>query len=250
MAKKNARRHPSLHHSATPSLPSPLTLILFDIDGTLLDVHGAGRRAFAQAIEPVFGWKDDCAYVRFAGSTDLDILRQIAERHGHSPSRAEIDVFFERLAVELEKNMATATLTLYPGVRELLTALSDDKRALVGLLTGNIESGARIKLKHFGIHGHFVLGAFGHEHGDRREIARLAFRRAESHAGAKQITSRFVIGDTPNDIAAARAIDAVCIAVATGKFTTQALLDAGADHAVDDLSSTRRILDLIGLTSP
>ena len=229
---------------------TPLTLVLFDIDGTLLDVHGAGRRAFAQAIDPVFGWKDDCEYVRFAGSTDLDILRQIAERHGHAPTRAEIEVFFDRLAVELEKNMATATLTLYPGVRELLATLSNDTRALVGLLTGNVESGARIKLKHFDIHGHFVLGAFGHEHGDRREIARLAFQRAEKHAGKRRITSRYVIGDTPNDVAAARAIDAACIAVATGKFTTQALLDAGADHAVDNLADTRSILDLIGLSQP
>ncbi len=227
-----------------------LTLVLFDIDGTLLDVHGAGRRAFAQAIEPVFGWKDNCEYVRFAGSTDLDILRQIAERHGHTPSRAEVDVFFDRLTVELEKNMASATFTLYPGVRELLATLSDDARALVGLLTGNVEAGARIKLKHFDLHGHFVLGAFGHEHGDRREIARLAFRRAEQHAGGKHIAARYVIGDTPNDIAAARAIDAVCIAVATGKFTTQALLDAGADHAVDDLSDTRHILEIMGLIQP
>ena len=229
---------------------NPLTLVLFDIDGTLLDVHGAGRRAFAQAIEPVFGWKDNCEYVRFAGSTDLDILRQIAERHGHAPSRAEIDAFFERLAVELEKNMATATLTLYPGVRELLATLSDDPRALVGLLTGNIEAGAHIKLKHFDLHGHFVLGAFGHEHGDRCEIARLACQRAEQHAGGKRITARYVIGDTPNDIAAARAISAVCIAVATGKFSAQTLLDSGADHAVEDLSDTRHVLGLIGLSRP
>ncbi|MFH0908191.1 MAG: HAD hydrolase-like protein [bacterium] len=227
--------------------PRTLTLVLFDIDGTLLDVHGAGRRAFVKAIEPVFGWKDDCEYVRFSGSTDLDILRQIAERHGHTPSRKEIDAFFDRLSVELEKNMATARLTLHPGVRELLAVLSQDRRALVGLLTGNVEAGARIKLKHFNLHGHFVLGAFGHEHGDRREIARLAFQRAEQHAGKQRIASRYLIGDTPNDIAAARAIDAICIAVATGKFTTESLLDAGADHAVRDLSDTNRVLELIGL---
>jgi phosphoglycolate phosphatase-like HAD superfamily hydrolase len=226
---------------------SPFTLVLFDIDGTLLDVRGAGRRAFAQAIDPVFGWKDDCAYVRFAGSTDLDILRQIAERHGHRLTRADSDRFFERLIVELERNMAGAELTIYPGVRELLAALSDNEDVILGLLTGNIEAGARIKLKHFDLHGHFVLGAFGHEHGDRREIARLANERADRHAGPRRIAARFVIGDTPNDILAARAIGAKCIAVATGRFTTQNLLDAGADFAVENLADTRRVLGFMAI---
>lgn len=224
----------------------PLTLVLFDIDGTLLDVHGAGRRAFSQALVPVFGWNDDCEYVKFSGSTDFNIVQQIMERHSHAPTREEIDALFAQLAVEFERNMRTAKATLYPGVRELLAALSNDDRVLVGLLTGNLEACARIKLKHFDLHGHFMLGAFGHEHADRRDMARLALSRAEQHAGPdRPLTSRFVIGDTPNDIAGAHAIDATCIAVATGKFDTSALAAAGADCVVETLADTQNILQLI-----
>lgn len=227
---------------------TPLTLVLFDIDGTLLEVRGAGRRAFAQAANALYGWSESLDWVHFAGATDLDILRQIMERHRHTPSPAEIDAFFKRLAIELEKNLAGAICTLYPGVRELLHTLSTDPRALVGLVTGNDETCARLKLKYFDIHDHFILGAFGHEHGDRRDIARLALRRAmDSLEPGQSIGARFLIGDTPNDVLGAQAIDAACIAVATGRYTPDMLREAGATYVLPNLADVPNVLRLLEL---
>lgn len=227
---------------------SARTLVLFDIDGTLLDTHGAGKSAFIRALEAVFGWKDDIRYIRFAGATDLDVLRQVARRHGRELQDREIDAFFDRLPAELEQTTRSATLTLYPGVRELLAALSCRDDAVVGLVTGNIEACARIKLDCFNLHGHFELGAFGHEHGDRREIARLAVRRADGHSrGGACIARRALIGDTPSDIEAAHAIAATAIAVATGVHPAVELRAAGADHVVDSLGDTGAILRLLGI---
>lgn len=210
-------------------------LALLDIDGTLLDTHGAGRAAFARAVRAVFGWADDLSWVSFAGATDLDVLRRIGERHGRAFDTEETDLFFERLALELDAALHGAPPSVFPGVRELLTALSGAPEALVGLVTGNTAACAHIKLRHAGLHGHFLLGAFGHEHGDRVEIARLALRRAERHARGSRLDPVVLIGDTPSDIAAARAIGARAVAVATGAYGVAALRAAGADLVVETL---------------
>lgn len=231
--------------------PADLTLVLFDIDGTLLDTHGAGKRSFARAVEHVFGWQDDLGYIRFAGATDLDVLRQIAERHGHALRDADVDAVFARLPVELEAATRGAALTLFPGVRELVHTLAADPRVRVGLVTGNIESCARIKLACFDLHDHFVLGAFGHEHADRCDCARLALRRAAAALAPDQrIAAAFLIGDTPSDIAAARAIGATAFAVATGGYAADALRAAGADLVLDTLADTEAVLAAMGLRAP
>lgn len=218
---------------ASHALVRPLALL--DIDGTLLDTRGAGRASFARALRAVFGWTDDLSWLSFAGATDLDVLRRIGERHGRSFAAEETDLFFERLASELDALLQTAPPAVFPGVRELLTAFGGIPGSILGLVTGNTEACARIKLRHAGLHGHFVLGAFGHEHGDRVEIARLAFRRAERHARGGRLEPVVLIGDTPADIAAARAIGARAVAVATGAYGVAALRAAGADLVVETL---------------
>lgn len=226
------------------------TLVLFDIDGTLLDTHGAGRRSFARAITAVFGWQDDLGYIQFAGATDLDVLARIAARHGVALAREQEQAFLAHLPRELERTLRDTTPTPYPGVRDLLGALAADPRALLGIVTGNIESCARIKLESIGLHDHFVLGAFGHEHAERSEIARLAAQRAAaSLPPGQRVAASFLVGDTPSDIAAARAIGAASIAVATGTHTRAQLHDAGADHVLDDLGDTPALLALLGLAA-
>lgn len=206
-------------------------LVLFDIDGTLLDLHGAGRKAFALALSDAFGWDDAIAYIQFAGATDLDVLDQIFRRYQRALTPADADRFFAVLPEKLRETAADVTPTVYPGAAELVETLAAHPQVIIGLVTGNIETCARIKLEKVGLHGHFELGAFGHEHGDRREIARLALARATSRLPAGTAFARtFLIGDTPSDIAAARHIGATAIAVATGH------------HGPDDLRNAHHIL--------
>ncbi len=218
------------------------TLVLFDIDGTLLDTRGAGRRSFARAIRRLFGGDDDLADVRFAGGTDLDLFEQVARRMGRIPDAANTAAFFGLLPGLLREEFAREAPRVYPGVRELLRALDGCAGVTMGLVTGNIESCAWVKLEACGIRAHFELGAFGHEHADRREIARLARRRAERSGACSRCV---LIGDTPADIAAARAIDAESIAVATGGFSAAELRGAGAAHVLETLSDVSAVTALV-----
>ena len=224
------------------------TVVLFDIDGTLLDMRGAGRKSFVRALKTVFGWDDDIQYVNFAGNTDLNVLQQVTEKHGRALTDDDRKRFFAQMPVELARTAGEAELVIYPGVRELLERLSSDARVMLGLVTGNVEASARIKLWQFDLHGHFVLGAFGDDHADRTDIARLAMTRVrDSLKPGQEIGGLFLVGDTPFDIAAAKTIDATSLAVATGKFGVDALRNAGADHVLTDLSDTSHVLRLLGL---
>jgi phosphoglycolate phosphatase-like HAD superfamily hydrolase len=192
-----------------------------------------------RALESVFGWKDDIRYITFAGNTDLNVLQQVMEHHGRSMTERDCRRFFSQFPLELSCAAMEAELILYPGVRELLEALSKDESIVLGLVTGNIAACARIKLEQFDLHHHFVLGAFGDEHADRNDIARLAMQRVvKSLTPGQQVKAVFLIGDTPFDITAAKSIGAKAVAVATGRFTMEALWASGADIALADLSDT------------
>jgi phosphoglycolate phosphatase-like HAD superfamily hydrolase len=223
-----------------------VTVVLFDIDGTLLDVRGAGRAAFVRTLEAVFGWQDEIRYIQFAGNTDLNVLQQVMDRHGRPMTEADSRRFFDHFPRELACAAREVELILYPGVRDLLEALSADDAVVLGLVTGNIEGCARIKLQQFDLHHHFVLGAFGNEHADRNDIARLALSRVKaSLTPGQRIRAVFLIGDTPFDIAAAKSIGATAVAVATGRFTVNDLRAAGADLAVEDLSDTSSLIGVM-----
>lgn len=209
------------------------TLVLFDIDGTLLDTRGAGRRSFARAVQHVLGGQDDMADVPFAGATDMDLFEKMARRNGREATQAERTQFFEILPDLLRKEMLSSPPFVYPGVVELLRELSEHPAVTLGLVTGNIEACAWVKLQGCGIDAHFELGAFGHEHGDRREIARLARARAEQ---TRRYNRCILIGDTPSDINAAHAIDAISVAVATGVYSAAQLTAAGAAHVWENLA--------------
>jgi len=218
-------------------------LVLFDIDGTLLDLHGAGRQAFALALTEAFGWNDEIRHISFAGATDLDVLDQVFKRHNRAPTSDDIDSFFNILPVKLREACEDAEITVYPGAIELVEKLSARPEVTIGLVTGNIEPCAHIKLEKAGLRGHFELGAFGHEHGDRREIARMALDRARaSLAPGASFSHKFLIGDTPSDITAAHHIGAVSIAVATGHYTMDMLADAGATHVLHSLEQAAALI--------
>jgi len=225
------------------AMENTYSLVLFDIDGTLLDMHGAGSKAFVLALEEAFGIKDDIPYISFSGATDLDVLDQIFAHHNRELTDADADRFLEVLPGKLLETVQHAEPTVFPGAIELVEQLSAHPEVAIGIVTGNIESCARIKLKCAGFHGHFELGAFGHEHRDRREIARFAMERAQVHLPkGKYFTRKFLIGDTPSDIMAAHFIGATSIGVATGHHTIEMLTDAEAGHVLTTLEDAADLI--------
>lgn len=209
-------------------------LVLFDIDGTLVDVRGAGRRAFSDALASACAIEDALADVRFAGATDLGVLEQVKAKHG----RAALDEprFFQDMESALRRRVLEERSIAYPGVVELLAQLAGDPRVRTGLVTGNAAACAKVKLAAVGLDGYFEIGAYGDEHADRLHLACLAKERAERRF-AETFERLFLIGDTPNDVAAARACGAVAIAVATGHYDAAALRATGADLVVETLAA-------------
>lgn len=223
-----------------------LTAVWFDIDGTLLDARGVGRGVYVRTLKNVLGLDDDLSWVRFAGATDLDILHQVADRHGFS--RAELDggVFFARMAEEMDRSLALEPPLLLPGVRELVAALARLPAVRLGLITGNDRACAFHKLHHAGLPGRFLLGGFGHEHPERDILAGMAAdRMAAALRPGERIGASFLLGDTPRDARAARVIGAAAIGVATGPYSVADLLAAGCDHAVETLEDTALLLEWI-----
>jgi phosphoglycolate phosphatase-like HAD superfamily hydrolase len=146
----------------------------------------------------------------------------------------------------LEDELAGVQVIVLPGVRELLTALAGDSRVTLGLLTGNVERGARLKLGPTGLSGFFDFGAFGSDAERRSDLATLAVARARAHAGISFIGAEVVIvGDTPADVTCGAHLGVSTIAVTTGRHGRAELAAAGADHVVADLSQWRRIFRII-----
>ncbi len=188
--------------------------------------------------------EDDLACISFAGATDLDLFHQLCNKHGVTCTSERQSQFFHFLEHYLGSTLSAQDTLLYPGVVELLDELSQAPSLLLGLLTGNAEKCARIKLEPHALNGYFSFGGYGHEFAIRGDIAKKAKERALRLAGHDEMTF-FVIGDTPKDVLAAQTIGATCIAVATGTYTQEALREAGADFVVEDLSDTKQLSNLM-----
>ena len=232
-----------------PAGRKPIRLVLFDVDGTLVNVYGAGRKALEEAYLEVFGRDDAAAHldpVWFAGKTDLYIFRQVAINAG-IPSW-----HYERLYSDLESvylarlRGCVATHSekrLLPGIQAILRALSERKDVAMGLMTGNLEQGARIKLEPWDLNPFFPAGGFGSDAPDRSDIGRVALERFERRLATSIPPSQvLVVGDTVHDIAAARACGFAVLAVATGWTDRETLQAAGPDIFFDDLSDTEATL--------
>ena len=226
-------------------------LVLFDIDGTLVLTGAAGLRAMNKACEDLVGHADALSGIPVAGRTDRIILSDVAERCGRTLDEALLaelrERYLEHLRTEIERP-GRGVKAVMPGIRELLTALEQRDDVFLGLLTGNFETGARIKLEHFGLWRYFRCGAYGDDAADRNALVPFAVDRARSR-GLPDLASEhiFVVGDTPHDVACARAAGAVPVAVATGSFTVEQLRATGADIVFQDLSATDDFLALLDL---
>ena len=208
------------------------SLVLFDIDGTLVDVRGAGRRAFAAGIEEAWGIADDLFDVNFAGATDLLVLQQLRRRLV-LPQEGETR-FFRAMERALSAALLAEPPRVFSGVKETLSALAVSSDVVLGLVTGNSARCATVKIEAGGIpRTWFSVGAFGDEHADRNELARRAREAATRGHGA--FTTLVLVGDTPADIVAAHMIGAHAVAVTTGHYDRAQLLAAGAHFVVDDL---------------
>jgi phosphoglycolate phosphatase len=225
-------------------------IVLFDIDGTLIRTGGAGGRAMNRAFEDVFGITGAFDGIPMAGRTDRGILAEGASRSGIELSAGNAqrfrECYFARLAEALPASNIEVDHCVLPGVRALLSGIALRTDLFPALLTGNCEQGARIKLQHFDLWKFFPCGAFGDDVADRNDLFEVAMRQAVAcGAPPVQPADVIIVGDTVMDVACAKAAGARCLAVATGPSDVDALLAAGADVALADLSDTARVMRVL-----
>jgi phosphoglycolate phosphatase-like HAD superfamily hydrolase len=223
-------------------------LILFDIDGTLVLTGGAGGRAMARAFRDVFLVDDAFRGIAMSGRMDPHIVADAAARSGILLDGPGLSRFRHRYRECLLEEMARPSPRkgVLPGVPRLLDALHTRRDVFLALLTGNYTDAARIKLEYFDLWRHFSCGAYGEEAPQRNQLVRVAIGRVRGcGAPAAALDRAVVVGDTPLDVACAHSAGAIALAVATGGHSTQELADSGADVVFDDLSDTRRFLDLL-----
>ena len=216
-----------------------MSLLLFDIDLTLINSGGAGRQSMALAFEKIFGMKNGLDQVNFAGRTDALIFKDGLEHQGlewtHEAQERFKKYYLKNLETEIKK--PNPRKHVEPGVLDLLMLLSEHPGFTLGLLTGNWRQGARIKLDHFDLLHFFELGAFGDDSEFRDKLPPVAAQRFEQKFSKKiEPNEVYVIGDTPLDVACARPFGAKSVAVATGFYSVAELKDADPDFVFTDLS--------------
>jgi phosphoglycolate phosphatase-like HAD superfamily hydrolase len=228
-------------------------ILLFDIDGTLVTTDGVGRRAIERAFEQRHGRRDVVSF-SYAGMTDKAIVRDglLAMNRRFTTDQdlqAEIDatLAFYLKVLEEEAEAGHGSIRVHPGILGALDAAEARSDVALGLGTGNLQAGARIKLGHAGIYHRFRFGGFADDSIDRTEILAAGARRGAEQLGLPLAACRVVvIGDTPKDIAAAKGIGADCVAVATGMHTVAELEDCTPTLACKNLEDPRAHAVLFG----
>ncbi len=222
------------------------TLLLWDIDGTLIASGGAGMRALQTALRHAFGIAGSLADIDFAGRTDRWIMREIFRKFGVTPTEDDFTRLFEAYAAALPVELANPHARVLPGIRELLHAAAARPGLAQGLLTGNMRRGAQAKLAHHGLWEHFAFGAFGDDSEHRNDLGPHAVRRAREHHRTDFAPDRvWIIGDTPHDIACARAAGVRVLAVATGGSQVDELRAHAPDAVLSDLADAAAFWKLI-----
>lgn len=211
--------------------------ILFDIDGTLITSGGAGTRAWALAFDDVYNLDVDISLLSDMGMTDSEVgIKSFESVKNRKPSSEELDFLLERRLHFLTQAIAESEgYRVLPGVEELLVKLIGEGYQL-GLVSGNDEVGAHIKLKRANLNRFFCFGGYGSDSPDRAELTKAALSKAEMvHGGQLQLSDYLAVGDTPRDVEAAHSAGIECVGVASSKFSVKELLKAGADFAIESL---------------
>ncbi|MFI5213727.1 MAG: HAD family hydrolase [Gemmatimonadales bacterium] len=225
-----------------------MRLVCFDIDGTLLWTDGAGRRAIHRALLDVLDTAGPIDTFRFDGRTDGEIVLRLAESAGIKADEEITGRVLARYVEHLPGELARPghTTKVYPGVCELLDALERREDCVLGLLTGNVVAGARLKLRSGGIDpDRFRVGAFGSDSHVRGELPAVARKRAQALGFSVSGADVVIIGDTPADMKCGQGIGARGIGVGTAAYTVADLLGAGAAAAFADLSDTEAVMEAI-----
>jgi phosphoglycolate phosphatase-like HAD superfamily hydrolase len=208
----------------------------------------AGERALLQMIKETYqqDFKEQLP-VDLRGRTDTSIMRDLLAHIRVEATPAEAEKFRNQYLALLPVTLPKGNARVLPGVRAALDAIAAHPELHQGLLTGNLREGARLKLEHVGIWSYFEFGAFADDSSDRNELGPFALRRAKEKTGLDFAPERtWIIGDTPHDIACAKAIGAKSIGVATGSFLPEDLTACGATRVFRDLSDTAALLDQLG----
>jgi phosphoglycolate phosphatase-like HAD superfamily hydrolase len=217
---------------------------LFDIDGTLISSGGAGKAALEAALASEFGVGRISDELSLSGRTDRAILRDLFRLHVLDETPENVRRLSAAYLRHLPACLHRKRGQVLPGIVALLECLGDRDDLAVGLLTGNIRAGARVKLEHFGLFDHFAFGGFGDEHLDRDDVAREALAAVRQHCDGAVAPERvWVIGDTPLDVRCARAIGARAVAVATGWHDRDELAGCDPDLLLDDLADPAPLLE-------
>jgi phosphoglycolate phosphatase-like HAD superfamily hydrolase len=222
------------------------TLLLWDIDGTLLSSGGAGMRALRTPLRELHGIDATLEDIDYAGRTDRHILRQIFTRYDLPITEENFTRFLDHYVATLPSELANPGAYILPGVPALLRAAATRPDITQALLTGNVQRGARAKLGFHGLWDFFPFGAFADDSEHRNDLGPYALRRAREHTGVDFPPDHvWVIGDTPHDIACGRVIGAKTLAVATGSHSVEALASHQPTAVLRDLSDASAFWRLI-----
>lgn len=222
-----------------------MRVLLFDIDGTLLNSGGAGQAAMEDALVTAFGVTRQTEGIPVAGRTDRAITSDMLRFHEIPLSAHNCDLLYQHYLAHLPKHLGARGGLVLPGVELLLELLAVEPQCLLGLLTGNYRKGAELKLAHFRLFHHFRCGGYGDLHHDRDDVAREAKCDALKTLGRVNHDDVWVIGDTPNDVKCGRAIGARVVAVATGHYSDDELQATQPDYLFSDFSDVAAVADVL-----
>ena len=222
-------------------------LLLFDIDGTLVNTGGAGVESLKATVRNRFRAGDDLRDIEIAGKTDRAIIRDILRKYGVDPTEEKITSFAREYIDGLPLCLSRTRGRVLPGIQQLLERLKAQPHIVLALLTGNLQEGARLKLQHYGLWDFFEFGAFADDHHDRNELGAFARKRAHlKHGHDFDAADIDVIGDTNHDIACGKAFGARTIAVATGSWSRERLQGCRPDFLFDNLADTEEVIERLG----
>jgi len=227
--------------------PTPLKLLLWDIDGTLVWTGKAGEEALVEAMRELHGIETSLHDVDYKGRTDRRIGMMLLEKHGIPLTEATLHDFVEAYLRHLARLLPQKQGWVYPGILRILDQAHARPDVASGLLTGNMRAGAELKLSHYQVWHYFEFGAFADDSHDRNQLGPVALKRALEEQGLDITPGRvFVIGDTPHDVACGKVIGARTIAVATGGFSVDELRACGADAVFPDFSDPVAFWEAVG----